>query len=94
MVMVDCNSLTSPYQIAGSVALLLQQKGKGVAKNVREILQSTSSPVPASKDSGALAQTLAQQGSGLVNVYAALNVRTTVSPTQLELNDTTHWKGM
>ncbi|EJD44570.1 subtilisin-like protein [Auricularia subglabra TFB-10046 SS5] len=86
-------SMSCPY-VAGAAALLLQVKGKSAAKNVRSILQTTSRPVPASREKGAPPQTLAQSGAGLVNVFNAINVHTEVSPAELRLNDTAHWNGL
>ncbi|EJD40096.1 subtilisin-like protein [Auricularia subglabra TFB-10046 SS5] len=83
-------SMSAPY-VAGSAALLLQSKGKAAASRVRSILQSTSQSLPASKEAGALPETLAHQGAGLVNVLAAVNTKTTLSPAALQLNDTTNW---
>ncbi|EJD38963.1 subtilisin-like protein [Auricularia subglabra TFB-10046 SS5] len=84
-------SMSNPYT-AGSAALLLQAKGKRTAANVRSLLQSTSQSLPASRASGALPQTLAFQGAGLINVYAALTSKTKISPAQLQLNSTSYWK--
>ncbi|EJD38967.1 subtilisin-like protein [Auricularia subglabra TFB-10046 SS5] len=84
-------SMSNPYA-AGSAALLLQAKGKGAASSVRALLQSTAQSLPASRADGALPQTLAYQGAGLINVYAALSYRTEISPAQLQLNGSTHWK--
>lgn len=86
-------SMASPY-IAGSAALLLQARGKGTATIARAILETTSDVVPVSHEKGAMAQTLAQQGAGLVNVLRAITVQTDVTPAELSLNDTTHWKSM
>ena len=85
--------MATPY-IAGSAALVLQVKGKTAAKNVRSILQTTSNAVPVSKAKGSSAESLAHAGAGLVNVYNALNTKTEVSPAELLLNDTAHWKGL
>ncbi|EJD37108.1 subtilisin-like protein [Auricularia subglabra TFB-10046 SS5] len=76
-------SLATPY-MAGSAALLLQAKGKG----------STAVGLPESHEPRPRPHTLAQQGAGLINVFNALNVKTEVSPAELLLNDTAHWKGV
>ncbi|TFK67380.1 subtilisin-like protease [Pluteus cervinus] len=86
-------SMATPF-IAGSAALLLAAKGKSadVAKNARTLFQSTAQPVPATHEDGALLQTLTQQGAGLIDVYRAIHTTTTtVSPTELLLNDTAHF---
>lgn len=50
---------------------------------------TTAQPLPASHNSDDL-QTVAQQGSGQLNVWDAANVKTLVSPRQILLNDTQH----
>ncbi|EJD40984.1 subtilisin-like protein [Auricularia subglabra TFB-10046 SS5] len=86
-------SMATPY-MAGSVALLLQTKGKAAAQNAQTIFETTAIGVPESRDPKARPHTLAQQGAGLINVYNALNVRSEVTPGELLLNDTAHWKGV
>ncbi|KAH7107236.1 subtilisin-like protein [Auriculariales sp. MPI-PUGE-AT-0066] len=84
-------SMAAPYA-AGCAALILQAKGKGAAGDIRSLLQSTSQNLPSSHDDGALPQSLAFQGAGLVNVLSALSAKTTVSPAQLSLNDLASWE--
>lgn len=84
-------SMATPFA-AGSAALVLEAKGKRALRNVRGILETTSLGIPSSKAAGALPQTLAQQGTGIVNLFNALNVKTEVSPAELLLNDTANWK--
>ncbi|EJD37947.1 subtilisin-like protein [Auricularia subglabra TFB-10046 SS5] len=85
-------SMATPY-LAGSAALLLQTRGKGVAKNARAIFESTAIALPESRARGSRLHTLSQQGAGLINVFNALNVQSEVSPGELLLNDTAHWRG-
>ncbi|EJD54165.1 subtilisin-like protein, partial [Auricularia subglabra TFB-10046 SS5] len=85
-------SMSGPY-MAGSVALLLEANGRMAGKDARAIFESTSVGVSVSHEKNALLQTLAQQGAGLVNVFNALNVQSSVTPGDISLNDTTHWKG-
>ncbi|EJD37123.1 subtilisin-like protein [Auricularia subglabra TFB-10046 SS5] len=92
-VVASGTSMATPY-MAGSAALLLQAKGKGVSKNTRSIFQSTAVGLPESHEPKARPHTLAQQGAGLINVFNALNVKTEVSPAELLLNNTAHWKGV
>ncbi|EJD47452.1 subtilisin-like protein [Auricularia subglabra TFB-10046 SS5] len=91
--MLPGTSMATPY-LAGCAAIYLQAKGKRSAKNVRAALQTTSRGLPSSKEKGALPQTLAHQGAGLVNLYNALNTKTEVTPSELVLNDTSHWKSL
>ncbi|EJD37080.1 subtilisin-like protein [Auricularia subglabra TFB-10046 SS5] len=84
-------SMSNPY-MAGSAALLIQARGKAIAKNTRSVFQTTAVGLPVSRNSKALPQTLSHQGAGMINVFNALNVKTEVSPGELLLNDTAHWK--
>lgn len=86
--------MAAPYT-AGSIALYLADKGKtpAIARGVRDIFQSTSQRILATHDEDAPYQTLTQQGAGLIDVFKAINTNTFVSPTELLLNDTTHFKG-
>jgi hypothetical protein len=72
---------------AGSAALLLQSLGKDSASRMRELLTTTAQPLPASHDGDDL-QTIAQQGSGQIDVWGAATMRTLVSPGEILLNDT------
>lgn len=72
---------------AGSAALLLQSLGKDSASRMRRLLTTTAQPLPASYASDNL-QTVAQQGSGQLNVWDAANTKTRVSPGEILLNDT------
>lgn len=86
--------MAAPF-LAGSSALLLQAKGKSsdVARNVRTIFETTAQKIASSKDDGAPLQALTAQGAGLINVYNAVHYTTAVSPGEILLNDTTHFKG-
>jgi hypothetical protein len=83
---VSGTSMAAPHA-AGSAALLLQSLGKGSASRMRKLLTTTAQPLPASHDSDDL-QTVAQQGSGQINVWGAANMKTLVSPGEILLNDT------
>jgi hypothetical protein len=54
---------------------------------MRTLLTTTAQPLPASHSSDNL-QTVAQQGSGQLNVWDAANMETLVSPGEILLNDT------
>jgi len=86
-------SMATPF-VAGSAALLLAAKGKskGVALSARTLFETTAKSVPSSKTDGGPLQTLTQQGAGLIDVYAAIHTMTIVSPGELILNDTAHFK--
>ncbi|KIM45529.1 hypothetical protein M413DRAFT_442200 [Hebeloma cylindrosporum] len=87
-------SMATPF-VAGVSALLLTAKGKtaAVAKGARDLFETTSSRVPSSHTDGALPHTLTQAGAGLIDAYKALHTTTIVSPGELILNDTAHFKG-
>lgn len=83
--------MATPF-LAGSAALLLSVKGTApeVALGARSLFQSTAHIVSTSHTDGDPAQTVTQQGAGLVNVFDAIYATTTISPTELILNDTAH----
>ncbi|THU94154.1 subtilisin-like protease [Dendrothele bispora CBS 962.96] len=85
-------SMATPY-LAGSLALLMQLKGHSiVGMDARTLFEATSKVIPTSKDDGAPLHTVTQQGAGLINVYDALYVTTSISPGELILNDTAHFR--
>lgn len=86
-------SMATPFA-AGSAALILAAKGKGAARSVRTLLQTTSKTVPSSLTDAGPPQTLSQQGAGLINVNDAIHFTTLVTPGELLLNDTAHFKGV
>jgi len=85
-------SMACPFA-AGSAALLLAAKGRttDVAKGARDLFETTARWVPSDVSSDLL-QTAAQQGAGLINVFDAIHATTIVSPGELILNDTAHFK--
>ncbi|KAJ6559547.1 subtilisin-like protease [Mycena capillaripes] len=87
-------SMATPF-MAGSAALFLAVKGKSpsVAKSARTFFQATAKPISSSHTDGDPFQTATQQGAGLVQVYDAIFGTTTLSRTELILNDTAHFAG-
>ncbi|EJD39676.1 subtilisin-like protease [Auricularia subglabra TFB-10046 SS5] len=85
-------SMATPHA-AGVAALILKAKGKGAARGIRDLLETTSTSIPQSLAEGAPPHTLAQGGAGQVNVANAINYQTVVTPGELLLNDTAHWRG-
>jgi hypothetical protein len=81
--------------MAGGAALVLSVKGKtpSVARGARTLFQATAKPISSSLTDGDPFQTVAQQGAGLVQVFDAIFGNTTLSRTELILNDTAHFAG-
>ncbi|KAJ7268650.1 peptidase S8/S53 domain-containing protein [Mycena haematopus] len=81
--------------MAGSPALLLSVKGKSlaVATGPRTAFQITAKPISSSLTDGDPFQTVTQQGAGLVQVFDVIFGTTTLSRTELLLNDTAHFAG-
>ncbi|KAG9048749.1 hypothetical protein FS837_012112 [Tulasnella sp. UAMH 9824] len=86
-------SMATPF-LSGAAALVLEARGKSkdVYLGARARFQTTASAVPYSHTDSDPLQTLAQQGSGLINAYKAVHATTFVTPAQLQLNDTAHSK--
>ena len=87
-------SMATPF-VAGSSALLLQVKGRtaAVALSARSLFETTANVVPSSKSVSSTLQTVAQQGAGLIQVHNALRYSTVVTPGEVILNDTAHFRG-
>ncbi|KAI0088139.1 subtilisin-like protease [Irpex rosettiformis] len=83
-------SMATPF-VAGSAALVLQTRGKSIVKGIRDLFQTTASPLSSGTEETDLLQTLAVSGAGLVQVNIAVDAKTIVSPGQLLLNDTAHF---
>jgi len=85
--------MATPF-VAGSAALLLQKNGKSphVARRARTLFETTALAIPRNKSENSPLHSLAQAGAGLINVYNALTLRTTLSPGELLLNDTAHYQ--
>lgn len=85
-------SMATPFT-AGVAALLLEAKGVEIARDVRDLLQTTANYIPVSRNESSLLQTAAVQGGGLLNAYNLIHYETTVAPGQLLLNDTANYLG-
>lgn len=87
-------SMATPF-VAGSAALILSVRGNNpqTARSIRDLLETTAQFVPSSHTDGDPLQTVSQQGAGLVNTFNAVHTTTIVSPGELLLNDTAHFRG-
>ena len=79
-------SMATPF-VAGSYALVKSQFPDYSIQEIRELLQSTATPVSSAYYPSLLA-TAVQQGAGLINPYKAITSDTTITPTQFALGDT------
>ncbi|KAF8634300.1 hypothetical protein AX17_004252 [Amanita inopinata Kibby_2008] len=86
-------SMATPF-VAGSAALLFEVKGKSadVGRGARTLFETTAERVSSSHTDGDPLQTVTQQGAGLINVHNALRYTTVVTPGELILNDTAHYR--
>ncbi|RUP49131.1 hypothetical protein BC936DRAFT_143229 [Jimgerdemannia flammicorona] len=76
-------SMACPY-VAGAVALLLEKYGKMPTSAIRSLLLNTADPM--TMDDRQI-YPVPKQGSGLLNIIDALNVRTLITPTKYALNN-------
>ena len=77
-------SMATPF-LAGCYALVKSQRPDLGIAEIYDLLRSTA--VPVNVGGSDLTATTAQQGAGLVNVFAALNTKTVIKPTALNLRD-------
>ena len=59
---------------------------------VKDLLESTASPIPSNLTDTRSPQTLAWAGAGLIQIDKAIDTKTIVSPGHLTLNDTAHFQ--
>ncbi|TVY62915.1 Minor extracellular protease vpr, partial [Lachnellula suecica] len=87
-VILSGTSMATPY-ISGCFALVKSQFPKATIEEIKNMLQTTATPIPWIYDSSILAAT-PQQGAGLVNAYNAIFSKSAVSPGQFTATDITH----
>ncbi|OCH84198.1 subtilisin-like protease [Obba rivulosa] len=87
-------SMATPF-IAGVSALLFGVKGTSpdVGLGARTLFETTAQRISSNVTDGVPLQTVSVQGAGLVNAFNALTAEVIVSPGELLLNDTAHFKG-
>ncbi|KAL0945034.1 subtilisin-like protease [Colletotrichum truncatum] len=84
--LISGTSMATPH-IAGCYALIKQKYPSLSPKEIARRLQSSATPLKEYKGNGLLT-TVAQQGSGLVNILKALTSETVFSQTEFNLHDT------
>ncbi|KAG8954530.1 hypothetical protein FRC00_005847, partial [Tulasnella sp. 408] len=86
-------SFSAPL-VAGAGALYLQAKGKGPISNLlaglafKTQIEQTARNITTNLDDSGSIVSLALQGAGLMNAFNAVNYKTFITPSLLELNDT------
>lgn len=78
-------SMSTPY-VTGTIALYMQAKGKSNPQHYRQIFQNTA--VPTNSFGSNVAHPVFHQGSGMVDLVAAIRTTTLISPTSLPFNST------
>lgn len=78
-------SMATPY-IAGCYALIKSKFPTATPSQIKTLLQTNSKPMPWVYDTSILSST-AQQGAGLVDVYAAVTAQSEISPGQILASD-------
>ncbi|KAI8890208.1 subtilisin-like protein [Backusella circina FSU 941] len=86
-------SMATPF-VSGVVALIQESRGghRGIAVNdLRSMLINTANPVNVyQSETTTIVDSVAKQGSGLIDIYRALKSDTTIFPEQIRLNDPSH----
>ena len=67
-------------------------KSKGIALAMRDLLESTASPIASNLTDKIPLQTLIWSGAGLIQVDLAANTKTMINPGHSTLNDTAHFQ--
>lgn len=86
-------SMATPF-MSGSVAVFKSARGKTSPEDLNSIFSNTASPLKNDTGDAQFYETVAKQGTGLVDVNKALYQQITLSPSVIELNDTTHFRGL
>lgn len=84
-------SMATPF-MSGSIAIFQAARGKFSPDALNSIFSNTAAPLMNDTTSN-LYETVAKQGTGLVDVNKALYQQITLSPSVIELNDTVHFNG-
>jgi hypothetical protein len=84
-------SMATPF-VSACYALVKSQFPSLGVWEIRELLQSTSTPVPTAYNPSQLASVI-QQGAGLINPFKAITQSTIATPTQFEIGDLDGYSG-
>lgn len=85
-------SMATPF-MSGSIAVFQSARGKTSPEDLNSIFANTATPIKNATGDATLYESVAHQGTGLVDVNKALYQQIVLSPTAIELNDTKHFKG-
>ena len=84
-------SMATPF-MSGSIALFQSARGKMSPDAINSIMSGTATPL-INGTGGTLFETVAKQGTGLVDINKAVYQQIVLSPSTIELNDTAHFNG-
>ncbi|KAI8341971.1 peptidase S8/S53 domain-containing protein [Chlamydoabsidia padenii] len=82
-------SMATPY-VSGCIALLMEAIGKKSPESIVRHLLNYAKPVYSSD--GVNLESMAKQGSGLIQIYDSIMASTNVVPYKIPLNDTDHFR--
>lgn len=83
-------SMATPY-VSGIYALIKSQYPKASIQEIRNLIQTTATPLSWIYDNSIVSAT-AHQGAGQINAYNAVTSRSIISPGQILASDVTHTK--
>ncbi|SAM82264.1 uncharacterized protein UBRO_04747 [Ustilago bromivora] len=85
-------SMATPF-MSGSIAVFQSARGKMSPETLNSIFSNTASPLKNATGNNTLYETVAKQGTGLVDINKALYQQIALSPSVIELNDTKFFNG-
>ncbi|KAL8279362.1 hypothetical protein RQP46_008174 [Phenoliferia psychrophenolica] len=86
-------SMSSPF-VAGAAAVIMSARPGLNVQQLKSLLSHSTSLVRTAESSTSAFESVAAQGSGLIQVNLAVALKTVISPIQLILNDSTHLNNM
>ncbi|SPO23644.1 related to subtilisin-like serine protease [Ustilago trichophora] len=85
-------SMATPF-MSGSIAVFQSARGKMSPETLNSIFANTANPLKNATGDNSLLETVAKQGTGLVDINKALYQQIVLSPSVIELNDTKFFNG-